>query len=137
MRARIDNPAFTNSAMDGFAVRAAEAAAGAPLRLVGESRAGAPFAGAVGHGEAIRISTGAVLPDDLDAILRKEDADDRGDTRGRGACRRPPGRSCAAAPRTPAGATCCCRPATASPPTRSRPSRRWASATPSATGACG
>ena len=40
VRARIDNPAFTNSAMDGFALRAAEAATGAPLRIVGESRAG-------------------------------------------------------------------------------------------------
>jgi len=79
VRARIDNPAFTNSAMDGFAVRAAEAVSGAPLRIVGESRAGAPFAGEIGPGEAIRISTGAVLPDGLDAILRKEDADDRGD----------------------------------------------------------
>ena len=74
LRARIDNPAFTNSAMDGFALRAAEAAGGAPLRIVGESRAGAPFVGAVGAGEAIRISTGAVLPDALDAILRREDA---------------------------------------------------------------
>ena len=74
LRARIDNPPFTNSAMDGFAVRAADAAAGAPLRIVGESRAGAPFAGSVGAGEAIRISTGAVLPEELDAILRKEDA---------------------------------------------------------------
>lgn len=74
LRARIDNPAFTNSAMDGFAVRAAEAAGGASLRIVGESRAGAPFAGVIGEREAIRISTGAVLPDDLDAILRTEDA---------------------------------------------------------------
>ena len=74
LRARIDNPAFTNSAMDGFALRAADAAGGAPLRIAGESRAGAPFTGTVGAGEAIRISTGAVLPDELDAILRKEDA---------------------------------------------------------------
>ncbi len=74
LRARIDTPAFTNSAMDGFALRAAEAAAGAPLRIVGESRAGTPFAGTIGPGEAIRISTGAVVPEDLDAILRKEDA---------------------------------------------------------------
>jgi molybdopterin molybdotransferase len=79
LRARVDNPAFTNSAMDGFAVRAADAAGGRPLRLVGESRAGVPFTGDVGPGEAIRISTGAVLPDALDAVLRKEDADDRGD----------------------------------------------------------
>lgn len=74
LRARIDNPAFTNSAMDGFALRAADAAGGASLRVVGESRAGAPFAGTVAAGEAIRISTGAVIPDELDAILREEDA---------------------------------------------------------------
>lgn len=74
VRARGDHPAFTNSAMDGFALRAADAAAGAPLRLVGESRAGSPFSGAVGAGEAIRISTGAELPSGADAVLRREDA---------------------------------------------------------------
>lgn len=78
VRARVDSPPFTNSAMDGFAVRAAEAAAGAPLRIAGESRAGAPFAGAAGPGEAVRISTGAALPDGLDAVLRAEDADESG-----------------------------------------------------------
>jgi molybdopterin molybdotransferase len=76
VRARVDHPAFTNSAMDGYAVRAADAAGGAPQRLVGESRAGAPFAGGVGSGEAIRISTGAELPAGADAILRKEDAEE-------------------------------------------------------------
>jgi molybdopterin molybdotransferase len=75
--ARVANPAFTNSAMDGFAMRAADGSA--PLRLVGESRAGAPFTGRVGPGEAVRISTGAVLPGGADAILRREDGDDRGD----------------------------------------------------------
>jgi len=79
VRARTDHPAFTNSAMDGFAVRAADVAGGAPVRLVGESRAGFPFAGAIGPGEAVRISTGAEVPEGADAILRKEDADDRGD----------------------------------------------------------
>jgi molybdopterin molybdotransferase len=76
LRARIDNPAFTNSAMDGYALRAADAAGGAALPLVGESRAGMPFAGTVPPGAAIRISTGAVLPEELDAILRREDADE-------------------------------------------------------------
>lgn len=79
LRARIDSPAFTNSAMDGYALRAADAAAGAPLPLVGESRAGTPFAGVVPAGAAIRISTGALLPDELDAILRKEDAEEADD----------------------------------------------------------
>jgi molybdopterin molybdotransferase len=78
LRARVDNPAFTNSAMDGFAVRAADAAAG-PMRVVGESRAGAPFPGLMAEGEAIRISTGAVLPEGADAVLRVEDAEVEGD----------------------------------------------------------
>jgi molybdopterin molybdotransferase len=78
LRARVDNPAFTNSAMDGFAVRAADAAAGGGLRVVGESRAGAPVATTLGAGEAVRISTGAVLPDGADAVLRLEDADEAG-----------------------------------------------------------
>jgi molybdopterin molybdotransferase len=76
VRARVDHPAFTNSAMDGYAVRAADAAGGTPQRLVGESRAGAPFDGEVRSGEAIRISTGAELPAGADAILRKEDAEE-------------------------------------------------------------
>ena len=62
VRARVDHPAFTNSQMDGYGVRAADAAGGTPQRLVGESRAGAPFGGEVGAGEAVRISTGAELP---------------------------------------------------------------------------
>jgi molybdopterin molybdotransferase len=74
VRSRGDHPAFTNSAMDGYAVRAADAAAGEALRLVGESRAGAPYGGEVAAGEAVRISTGAELPEGADAILRVEDA---------------------------------------------------------------
>ena len=72
-------PGFDNSAMDGFAVRAADtvaAASGAPVRLrvVDESRAGAPAGSAVGSGEAIRISTGAMLPEGADSIVRVEEA---------------------------------------------------------------
>lgn len=78
LRARTDNPPFTNSAMDGFALRAVDGAGGRPLRLVGESRAGAPFGGVVGEGEAVRISTGAVLPEGADAVLRLEDAEEAG-----------------------------------------------------------
>ena len=68
--AAADVPAFDNSAMDGFAVRAG--AAGRTLRLVGESRAGAPATVAVGDGEAIRISTGAAIPDGADGVLQLE-----------------------------------------------------------------
>jgi molybdopterin molybdotransferase len=68
--AAADVPGFANSAMDGFAVRSGPA--GRALRIVGESRAGAPASVAVGDGEAIRISTGAMLPQGADAVLQLE-----------------------------------------------------------------
>ena len=52
--------------MDGYAVRAADTPG--RLEVVGESAAGAPFAGTVGPGQAVTISTGAVLPDGADAV---------------------------------------------------------------------
>jgi len=69
---------YTNSAMDGFAVRwvdVAPAAADTPvsLKIVGESRAGEPFDGMPGEKEAIRINTGAMLPDGADTVVRVED----------------------------------------------------------------
>jgi molybdopterin molybdotransferase len=73
-----DVPSFANSAMDGFAIRAG--AAGRRLRIVGESRAGSPAPVGVADGQAVRISTGAALPDGADAILPAEAADDHGDT---------------------------------------------------------
>jgi molybdopterin molybdotransferase len=78
---------FDNSAMDGFAVRAAEVAGAAPgspvsLTIVDESRAGHPATHAVKPGEAIAISTGAVLPAGADAVVRVEDTERKagGDT---------------------------------------------------------
>jgi len=73
-----DVPSFANSAMDGFAVRSGPA--GRELRIVGESRAGAPATVALGEGEAIRISTGAAVPDGADAVVPAEDATDGGGT---------------------------------------------------------
>jgi molybdopterin molybdotransferase len=72
-----DVPSFANSAMDGYALRAAPA--GSRLRVVGESRAGAPFASSVGPGEAVRISTGAALPAGADGVLQIELIDVDGD----------------------------------------------------------
>jgi molybdopterin molybdotransferase len=77
-----DVPALDNSAMDGFAVRAAdtrEAGLGSPvsLRVAEESRAGAPAERSVQAGEAFRISTGGVLPDGADAVVRLEEAGER------------------------------------------------------------
>jgi molybdopterin molybdotransferase len=66
---------FDNSAMDGYALRAADTEGDRPrLRLAGESRAGHPAAAAVGDGEAIWISTGAMVPQGADAVLPVEDA---------------------------------------------------------------
>ncbi|CAN1565001.1 MoeA Molybdopterin biosynthesis enzyme [Rhabdaerophilaceae bacterium] len=70
-----NQPAMTMSAMDGFALRAGETVPGGmPLRVIGESAAGHPFKGQLGPGEAIRIFTGAALPDGADAVLIQENA---------------------------------------------------------------
>jgi molybdopterin molybdotransferase len=74
VRARVTQPPADVSAMDGYAVRAADAVAGATLRLIGTAPAGRPFAGRVGAGEAVRIFTGGFVPDGADAILLQEDA---------------------------------------------------------------
>lgn len=71
-------PGFDNSAMDGFAVRAADTAGASgrspvTLRIAGESRAGIPAARTLARGEAIAISTGAMLPEGADAVVRVED----------------------------------------------------------------
>ncbi|MCJ2064166.1 molybdopterin molybdotransferase MoeA [Methylobacterium sp. J-088] len=74
-------PPFPASAMDGYAVRSADAdVAGATLRLIGTSAAGHGFSGSLGPGEAVRIFTGAPVPDGADAILIQEDAQADGAT---------------------------------------------------------
>jgi molybdopterin molybdotransferase len=77
--ARLTQPPFLASAMDGYAVRAADAAAGARLKVVGVSRAGERFSGAVRPGEAVRIFTGAPVPDGADSILIQENTERDGD----------------------------------------------------------
>ena len=72
VRAPEDVPAFDNSAMDGFAVRAADSGAGARLEIVAESRAGAPSAVVLAAGEACAISTGAAIPAGADAVVPVE-----------------------------------------------------------------
>ncbi len=71
-------PPFAASAMDGYAVRTADARAGARLRLAGESTAGRRYGGIVGSREAVRIFTGAPVPAGSDAILIQENADAEG-----------------------------------------------------------
>jgi molybdopterin molybdotransferase len=67
-----DQPPFAASAMDGWAVRAADTPA--TLRIVGESAAGHGYAGEVAAGEAVRIFTGAAVPAGCDAVVIQEDA---------------------------------------------------------------
>lgn len=73
-----DQPPFAASAMDGWAVRAADCPG--VLKIVGESAAGHGFGGAVGPGETVRIFTGAAVPDACDAIVIQEDAERGGET---------------------------------------------------------
>jgi molybdopterin molybdotransferase len=62
------------SAMDGYAVRSADAShVAARLKVIGEVAAGRPFHTAVGSGEAVRIFTGGVIPDGADAVIIQED----------------------------------------------------------------
>lgn len=78
--AKLTQPPFHASAMDGYAVRAADVASlPARLRIVGEAAAGHPFAGSVGAGEAVRIFTGAPLPAGTDAIVIQENTAREGD----------------------------------------------------------
>jgi molybdopterin molybdotransferase len=67
-------PPQAMSAMDGYAVRSADAAnVAARLKVIGEVAAGRPFEKAVGAGEAVRIFTGGVIPDGADAVVIQED----------------------------------------------------------------
>jgi molybdopterin molybdotransferase len=76
--ARRDQPPFAASAMDGYAVRAGEAMSGTVLRVIGQSAAGHGFAGTLGPGEAVRIFTGAPVPEGADAILIQENTETGG-----------------------------------------------------------
>ncbi len=79
VRSPLDLPGFDRSAMDGYAVRAADTGGGTPLRLIGAVAAGEDPSVAVGPGEAARITTGAALPPGADAILRSELASETDD----------------------------------------------------------
>jgi molybdopterin molybdotransferase len=71
--ARLPLPAFDNSAMDGYAVVASSCKKGERLRVIGEQPAGPDRKLRVGAGEAVRIFTGATLPQGADAIVMQED----------------------------------------------------------------
>jgi molybdopterin molybdotransferase len=71
-------PSFPSSAVDGYAVRAADA--GRTLRVLGESAAGRPFGETVAHGTAARVLTGGVVPDGADVVVMVEEVQIAGDT---------------------------------------------------------
>ncbi len=73
--ARLTQPPGDISAMDGYAVRAADATAGAVLSVIGEAAAGHPADRHVGRGEAMRLFTGSIVPAGADAVILQEDAD--------------------------------------------------------------
>jgi molybdopterin molybdotransferase len=82
--AAVDVPGFARSAMDGYAVRGEDTFGASdydplPLGLLGESMPGRPFAGAVGPGQAVRIMTGAPLPEGADAVVMAEVCEEQGE----------------------------------------------------------
>ncbi|HWD26131.1 MAG TPA: gephyrin-like molybdotransferase Glp [Rhizomicrobium sp.] len=79
VRAKANQPPDDVSSMDGYAVRASDAAAGATLHVIGSAPAGHPFAGSLGAGEAVRIFTGGAVPGGADAIVIQEDTRAEGD----------------------------------------------------------
>lgn len=85
LTAPVDVPHFNRAAMDGFAVRGEETFGASaynpiPLQVVGQSLPGKPFAGEVSAGTAVRIMTGAPLPQGADAVLMAEFAEAVGDS---------------------------------------------------------
>ena len=74
---QVDVPGFARSAMDGYALRGEESFGASAydairLKVVGTSLQGAPFSGALGRGEAVRIMTGAPIPLAADAVVKAE-----------------------------------------------------------------
>src|ERR1044071_1299812 len=81
VRADIDLPPFDRSRMDGYAVRSADVAkAPVKLHLIGEVAAGATFDRAVNAGEAVKIFTGAPIPQGADAVQKVEVTRSNGST---------------------------------------------------------
>jgi molybdopterin molybdotransferase len=79
-RAAFDQPPAPMSAMDGYAVRAAEAKPGAKLTVIGAAPAGKPFARHMGPNQTVRVLTGGVVPEDADSVVIQEDVDKAGDS---------------------------------------------------------
>ena len=78
----IDVPSHTNSAMDGYAIRAADLPAEGvrEFPIPGTSWAGRPYLGPSGPGEAVQIMTGGMMPDGMDTVIMQEQVERDGDT---------------------------------------------------------
>jgi molybdopterin molybdotransferase len=78
--ASFDVPPFRNSAMDGYAIRAIDLSANSStsFKVIGKSLAGHPFNTAVAAGEAVRIMTGAVMPENADTVIMQEHVNSQG-----------------------------------------------------------
>ena len=79
LHARYDAPRCDVSVMDGYAARASSVSHEKPLKLTDESRPGAPFAGHLDEGEAVRIFTGAPVPEGADIVIMQEYAKTSGE----------------------------------------------------------
>lgn len=77
--ARLTQPPFNASSMDGYAVRASESVGGAKLVVIGASQAGTGYDGVVAAGQCVRIFTGAPVPPETDAVIMQEEAVRDGD----------------------------------------------------------
>ncbi|MDK3016427.1 molybdopterin molybdotransferase MoeA [Pseudodonghicola flavimaris] len=77
--ARRDQPPFAASSMDGYAVKTTEVQLHAMFKVIGEAAAGRRFDGAVHAGQAVRIFTGAPLPEGADFVVIQEDISRTGD----------------------------------------------------------
>ncbi len=78
LSANRDQPPFAASAMDGYAVNRAELELHAMFKVIGESAAGHRFDGRVGAGQAVRIFTGAPVPEGADCVVIQENVDRKG-----------------------------------------------------------
>ena len=78
----VDVPNYKNSAMDGYAIKAADipTSDNQPFTLVGTSWAGKPFNGQINNNECIRIMTGAKVPEGVDTVVMQEHVSVQGDT---------------------------------------------------------
>ena len=84
VRAEVDVPGFDRSAMDGYALRGEDTFGASDygplaLELMGEARPGHPFSGRVESGQAVRIMTGAPMPEGADAVVMAEVCEERGE----------------------------------------------------------